>query len=63
MYVSLCPSFGVVGRAYLAVPWIDARQVDLGDELDLWWLIWVLIAAVHLQGVDSVLVDALFRSY
>lgn len=63
MYMSLCPNCGVVGRAYLAVPWIDARQVDLGDELDLWWLIWVLIAAVHLQGVDSVFVDALFRSY
>lgn len=44
---------------YLAVPWVDARQIYLRDKLDLRWLIWVLIAAVHLQGVDSVLVDTL----
>lgn len=48
-----------LGRVDLAVPWVDAGQVDLGDELDLWWLVWVLVAAVHLQGVDSVLVDGL----
>ena len=38
---------------------VNARQVDFADELDGGWLIGILVAAVHLEGVDSVLVDAL----
>lgn len=28
-------------------------------ELDGWWLVGVFVATVHLEGVDSVLMDAL----
>jgi hypothetical protein len=42
-----------------AISWVNARQVDFANELDSGWLIGILVAAVHLEGVDSVLVDAL----
>jgi hypothetical protein len=42
-----------------AISWVNARQVDFADELDGGWLIGILVAAVHLEGVDSILVDAL----
>lgn len=44
---------------YHAILWVDTRQVDLVLELDGRWLVWVFVTAVHGQGVDSVLVDAL----
>lgn len=43
----------------LSVLSIDAWEVYLIDKLDGRWLVWIVIAAVHLKGVDSVLVDAL----
>lgn len=42
-----------------AISRANARKVDFADELDSGWLIRILIAAVHLQGVDSILVDTL----
>ena len=48
-----------LGRIDHAISWVDTRQVDLVDELDGRWLVGVLITAVHLQGIDSVLVNAL----
>ena len=47
------------GRIYDTVSRVDTREVDLVDELDSRRFVGVLIAAVHLQGVDSVLVNAL----
>lgn len=52
-------SKNVRGDADLAISWVDTGQIDFADELDGRWLVWILVAAVHLQGVDSVLVDAL----
>jgi len=49
----------VYGDADLAISWVDTGQIDFADELDGRWLVGILVAAVHLQGVDSVLVDAL----
>lgn len=43
----------------LSVPWVDTRQVDFADELDSRWVVGILIAAVHLQRVNPVLMDAL----
>lgn len=43
----------------LAVGGVDARHVDSADELDRGRDVGVLRAAVHLEGVDAVLVDAL----
>lgn len=43
------------------ISWVDTREIDLVDELDSGWFVWVLITAVHLQGVDSVLVNALSK--
>lgn len=50
---------GQLARVDLAVSRVDAGQVDLVDELDLRRLVRVLVAAVHLERVDAVLVDAL----
>lgn len=44
-----------------AVPRVDTGQVDLADELDLGWLIGVVLAAVHLEAVNAVFVDGLQR--
>ncbi len=38
---------------------VDTWEVDLGDEGHGWWLVWVVIAAMHLEGVDSILVGRL----
>jgi len=46
-------------KTHLAVPRIDTWQIDLAYKLDGWWLVGILITAVHLEGVDSVLVNAL----
>lgn len=43
----------------LSVPSIDAWQVDLGYEDDLWRSVGVVWAADYSQAVDTVLVDAL----
>ena len=43
-----------------AVAGVYGGEVDLGDELDGRGLIGVVVAAVHLDAVDAVLVDALF---
>ncbi len=43
----------------LSIPWINTREVDFANELYFWWFIGILITAVHLQGVDSVLMDTL----
>ena len=42
-----------------AVVGVDARKVDLADELDRRRLIGVVGTAVHLYAVDAVLVDGL----
>ena len=42
-----------------AVVGVDARKVDLADELDCRRLIGVVGTAVHLYAVDAVLVDGL----
>lgn len=39
-----------------AVAWVDTWEVDLGDELDFWWCVWVVWAAVETEGVDAVFV-------
>jgi hypothetical protein len=48
--------------AYHAILRVDTRQVDLVLELDGWWLIRIFVTAVHREGVDAVLVNAL-RGY
>ena len=48
-----------LGWVHYAISWVNARKVDFVDELDGWWLVRILIAAVHLQGVDSILMDTL----
>lgn len=48
-----------LGRVDGSVGLVDAWQVDLGDELDGGWLVGVLGAAVHLEGVNAVFVDRL----
>jgi hypothetical protein len=42
-----------------AISCTNTREVDLIDELDGRWLVRILVTAVHLERVDSVLVDAL----
>lgn len=42
-----------------AISWVDTREVDFVNELDGRRLVGILITAVHFQGVDSVLVNAL----
>lgn len=46
---------------YHTISRTNTREVDLVDELDRWWLVWVLITAVHLERVDPILVHALQR--
>lgn len=58
-YKSARPRIYVQYEANLSIPWVDAGQVDFADKLDRRWLVRVVIAAVHLQGIDSVLVHAL----
>lgn len=48
---------------YHAVSCVYAGEVDLVDELDSGWLVGVLVAAVHFEGVDSVFVDALHENH
>jgi hypothetical protein len=45
--------------AYLAIPLIDTRQVDLRSEGYLGWLFRVFVTTEDLETVDAVLVDAL----
>lgn len=47
------------GDTDLSVPWVDTWKVDFIDKLNRWWFIGVLVAAVHLKGVDPVLVNTL----
>lgn len=58
-YKSAKPRIYVQYEADLAISWVDAGQVDLADKLDRWWLVGVVIAAMHLQRVNPVLVHAL----
>jgi hypothetical protein len=44
---------------YLSVLPIDARQVYLSYECDIWRNVRVLLAAMYPQTVDTVLMDAL----
>ena len=44
---------------YLTGSLVDAGNVDLGDELKSGWLVWILVAAVDVDAVDTVLVCAL----
>lgn len=37
------------GATYYAISWVDTWKVDLADKLDGGRLVWVLVAAVHLQ--------------
>jgi len=43
----------------LSISWIHTRKVNLANELYFWWLVGILVTAVHLQGVDSILMDTL----
>jgi hypothetical protein len=43
----------------LSIPGINTREVDFADELYFWWFIGIFVAAMHLQGVDSILMHAL----
>lgn len=53
---SICPTDLPISR-------VDTREIDFVDELYSRWLVGILIATMHLQGVDSVLVNALRESY
>jgi len=50
---------GEYAYTYHTILWVDTRQVDLVLELDGWRLIRVFVTAMHREGVNSVLVDAL----
>jgi hypothetical protein len=62
-----CPRSTITAPPILGVPKctdrsisrVDAGEVDFSNKLDKGWLVRVLITAVHLEAVDSVLVDAL----
>jgi len=41
------------------IPWTNAWKIDLADELNSWWFVWIIGTAVHFKGINSVLVDAL----
>lgn len=47
-------------NTYLAILWVDARQVDLRCELDLGRRIGVVWAAMDRDAVDAVLVNTLY---
>jgi len=51
---------GQLGRIDRSISRVDAGEVDFSNELDKGWLVRVLITAVHLEAVDSVLVDAVW---
>jgi len=51
---------GKFGGFNHAVFWIDTGQVDFSFELDDRWLVGILITAVHLEAVDSVLVNTVW---
>lgn len=42
-----------------AISVVDARKVNLGDEVDDGWLVRVRVSAVDLKAVDTILVGAL----
>lgn len=47
--------------ANLARSLVNARQIDLGDELHGRGSIWIIVAAVNVQAVDTILVGALWE--
>ena len=58
--VGLCVgACGCSGLPYLAIASVDAGEVDFADEGDVGRRVRVLRAAVNLERVDAVLVDAL----
>lgn len=50
---------GQLGWVDEAVAGVNTWEVDFGDELDGGWLVGVLVATVHFEGVDAVFVDRL----
>ena len=46
-------------RTNHAVSWINARQVDLRLELDSRRLVRILLTAVHLNAIDTILMNTL----
>lgn len=56
-----CPvgKTGQFGGVDNTIPWVDAGKVHFTYKLDRWWLIWILVTAVHLYRVNSVLMDTL----
>lgn len=40
---------------------VNARQIDLGDELHRRRSIWIIVAAVNVQAIDTILVGALWE--
>ena len=52
---------GQARGVYLACAWIDAGDVDLGDELDSGGNIGVVLPTVNVNAVDAVLMRALAR--
>jgi hypothetical protein len=49
-----------LGLLYLAIASVDAGEVDFADESDVGRGVGVLRTAVDAEGVDAVLVDALW---
>lgn len=50
---------GAAGNKNLAIANVDIGEVDLRDEVNHGWLIWVGVAAVNFNTVDTILVIAL----
>lgn len=53
---------GQLGWVDEAVAGVNTWEVDFGDELDGGWLVGVLVATVHFEGVDAVFVDRVRRA-
>jgi len=51
-----------LGGVNLSIPGVDARQVDLVNELDGGWLVRIFFPTVHFQRIDAILVDTVGRT-
>ncbi len=48
--------------AYSACSLINTRQVDLRDELNSRRYVWIVVAAMNIERINSILVHTLFPS-
>jgi len=53
---------GKLARVDHAVSWVNAGQVHFVDELDGRRLVGILVATMHLEGIDPILVNAVWRA-